>query len=634
MFVCPTCGRAEPRAGACAVDRSALVETRDPLLGTTLGRWRLARVLGEGGMGRVYLGVQPDIGGRVAIKVLSEACARNRELVERFFAEARAVNLIRHESIVSVLDLAVLDDGRPYIVMEYLSGPTLAAVVKRGPMPLGTLAALASEVLSALAAAHGAGVVHRDLKPDNVLVTRGGRAKVLDFGVAKLSPQAGLGDSPRTATGAVLGTPDYMAPEQVTGQTVDGRADQYAMGALLYECATGRRPFAGATLFELMLAQVQQMPDPPSTHRRDLPPAYEAVIMRAMAKAPAERFPSAEAMAEALGQAAAGLPPSEWLAVADEPGPGGARSPGALSRPPVPSTERADRGGRGRWWIYAAIVAAALGLGVAARGLFGGGGGGGAPASPVASAPVDAAVVAEVDSAASAPAMPAAPTTIAPPAVATAPPPVVATPPVGSPVARPPVDAGVRDAAIVAIDAAIATPVAIDAATAAPGPLRPGQRLERPRDYDPRRFDAIAYLGKARALARELAPDAALTVFDVDGVGADGLANLTLSDDYSATYEFRSPAASKRPDVPAGVEVEIPCMVYVEAGPRGVEAWVVTRDACREPLRPRPRCTLAQVWAKVLTGRAPAGAVAQIDYLWDGWFVQFDDLSESALDDC
>ena len=306
--VCPECGRSWPSDGHCGDDGAALAPGRDSLLGVTIGRWRLARVLGEGGMGRVYLGVQPAIGSRVAIKVLSEACARDRALVDRFFAEARAVNLVRHEHIVGVLDLAWLDDGRPYIVMEFIDGHTLGALARRGPMPVALIAALVGEVLSALAAAHAIGIVHRDLKPDNVLVTAAGHAKVLDFGIAKLAPQLRRGDSPRTATGALLGTPDYMAPEQIAGGAIDGRADLYALGALLYECVTGQRPFAGANVFELLRAQVEDLPPPPDVLRPDLPPALTAVIMRALAKRADHRFPTADAMAAALAAATAGVP--------------------------------------------------------------------------------------------------------------------------------------------------------------------------------------------------------------------------------------------------------------------------------------------------------------------------------------
>jgi serine/threonine-protein kinase len=159
----------------------------DVLLGQMIGSWRVARLLGAGAMGRVYRAVQPAIGGRVAIKVLTVEAAGNRELVERFFAEARAVNLIHHENIVTVVDLATLPDGRPYIVMDYLDGAPLSAVIRRqGALPLGGVCLFIEEVLRALAAAHGKGIIHRDLKPDNLFVTAGGHARVLDFGIAKL----------------------------------------------------------------------------------------------------------------------------------------------------------------------------------------------------------------------------------------------------------------------------------------------------------------------------------------------------------------------------------------------------------------------------------------------------------------
>ncbi|MEZ4403248.1 MAG: serine/threonine-protein kinase [Kofleriaceae bacterium] len=648
MLVCPACGRRDAEPGFCGDDGTRLEPTRDALLGQTIGRWRLARVLGEGGMGRVYLGVQPDIGSRVAVKVLSEACTRDRELVDRFFAEARAVNLIRHESIVSVLDLAWLDDGRPYIVMEYLAGATLAALIQRGPMPLGTLAGMVGEVLSALAAAHRAGIVHRDIKPDNVLVSGGGRAKVLDFGIAKLGPQAAQGQSPRTATGAVLGTPDYMAPEQVTGGVIDNRTDLYAIGALLYEAVTGRRPFAGATLFELMLAQVQVLPDPPSAHRHDLPPAFEAVIMRALAKRPDDRFPSAEAMAAALAEATATLPPAAWAAVSGELGAVGVRSPAGPQPAPSGLGRAAPDGAapptlptrRRRWPLAALGVSAAAAIAVMAVVVAGGGA---ATATPppadLASArqpatDVDAAV-GPIDAAIIAPAP--TPIAVAPPAPA-----APATPPVARPATGPTPATGSSAAAPVTPPPPPPPPPppSVDAGVPTLGPgvtvsLTAGKRITGPRDYDPRRFDARGYLPKALALARQLAPDARLVTFDVDGVGSDGRADLTLASDFDGHYEFRSPASSKRPDMPPGVPVDIPCMVYVDVTPATVEAYVVTREKCTEALRPTPRCTLAQVWSKALTGRVPANAVAQIDYLWDGWFVQVgDDLSESVPDDC
>ena len=321
-FVCGDCGKSYERAGYCAADGRPLVESDDPLLGTEIGRYRLASLIGEGGMGRVYRAVQPVIGSRVAIKILSDQCARSPDLLERFFAEARAVNLIRHESIVSVLDMAKLDDGRPYIVMEFIEGQTLGQIVRAGgPTPLGGLVQCMGEVLSALAAAHAIGIVHRDLKPDNVLITVEGHAKVLDFGIAKLGRGLANQLSPRTATGALLGTPAYMSPEQITGAAnVDARTDVYAAGVVLFEAATGRTPFRGEALFDLMRAHLEQPPPSPRLYRGDLPPTFEHVILTALAKDPAHRFQSATAMAQALGHAGSELAPDQWRPLSSRSG--------------------------------------------------------------------------------------------------------------------------------------------------------------------------------------------------------------------------------------------------------------------------------------------------------------------------
>src|ERR1700744_4413554 len=173
MFVCSECGAAQAQAGFCPSDGHPLAPIGDDtLLGAQIGAYRIARLLGIGGMGRVYKAEHPQIGSRVAIKVLSRDFIVRRDLVERFFAEAKAVNVIRHVNIVTVLDLATLPDGRPYIVMEYLDGAPLAAAIEAGhPLPIGGIARLASEVLDALGAAHAKGIVHRDLKPDNIYVT-------------------------------------------------------------------------------------------------------------------------------------------------------------------------------------------------------------------------------------------------------------------------------------------------------------------------------------------------------------------------------------------------------------------------------------------------------------------------------
>ena len=282
--------------------------TRDAFVGQQVARYRITRLLGKGGMGRVYLAVHPEIGSRVAIKVLSDEWADAPDVLDRFFAEARTVNLISHDNIIKVLDLDRTPAGRPYIVMEYVEGKTLREVIALGEAPLGGVAHVMTEVLLALEAAHRAGVVHRDLKPDNVMVTASGHAKVLDFGIAKLATDRSL----RTRTGAAVGTPPYMAPEQILGEPLDGRTDLYAAGVMLYELVTGTRPFDGATDFQIMQAHLSAVPPAPRALRPDLPEAIEAVILQALAKKPAERFDSARAMAHAIRVASASVPEAEW----------------------------------------------------------------------------------------------------------------------------------------------------------------------------------------------------------------------------------------------------------------------------------------------------------------------------------
>jgi serine/threonine protein kinase len=282
----------------------------DPLLGVTVGSWKLTYLLGAGGMGRVYAAVQPEIGAKVAIKVIKPDSPP--DVVERFFNEARAVNLIHHENIVDVIDLGKLPDGSPYIVMEHLDGASLGALLRRGRIASGTLASIVEQVLSALAAAHAKNVIHRDLKPDNVFVSPSGHATVLDFGVAKLARPEGVAS---TQSGNLLGTPAYMSPEQARSQPLDARSDLYSVGVILYEGATGRLPFGADNLFDLLDRIVRATPPTPRSIDPAIPEALEAVIVRAMAKEPSERFASASEMRDALTAAVVGLPRPSAIAL-------------------------------------------------------------------------------------------------------------------------------------------------------------------------------------------------------------------------------------------------------------------------------------------------------------------------------
>ncbi len=271
---------------------------QDELLGRTVGNYRVARLLGKGGMGAVYLGVHPELGSRVAIKVITHAGAGDGSAVQRFFAEARNVNLVRHDGIVNVLDLAHLPDGRPYIVMEYVAGASLTEWLRRG-LGARRLIGMGIEILETLAAAHEKGIVHRDLKPDNVMVTPEGRVKLLDFGIAKLRVE-GEATQHLTSTGAVIGTPTYMSPEQALARPTDARSDLYSFGILLYQGLAGDVPFKGNSLYELLQQHVAVPAPALALTRADLPEALSQTLARTLAKNPAERPQSAHELRSQL----------------------------------------------------------------------------------------------------------------------------------------------------------------------------------------------------------------------------------------------------------------------------------------------------------------------------------------------
>ncbi|HEX8910583.1 MAG TPA: serine/threonine-protein kinase, partial [Anaeromyxobacteraceae bacterium] len=296
----------------------------DPLLGAMVGSFRVQRLLGRGGMGTVYLAEHPVIGSKVAIKFLHESMCTSPELVGRFYDEARAVNLIGHENIVAIFDLGLLPPSRYYIVMEFLDGAPFSALLRAGRVAPSTSLEILLQLADALRAAHDRGVVHRDLKPENVfLVRRRGRehfVKLMDFGIAKLGTRQA---DPRTAAGIIVGTPEYMAPEQCENGPIDRRADVYALGVLAYEAVTGRLPFTGPGIPQVLLAQLQQKPIPPRELDPALTPALEAVILKALRKRPEDRFQDMAAFAAALEEARRGLDNAGGAGVAPQGARGG-----------------------------------------------------------------------------------------------------------------------------------------------------------------------------------------------------------------------------------------------------------------------------------------------------------------------
>jgi tRNA A-37 threonylcarbamoyl transferase component Bud32 len=290
---CPACG-APLRAGA----RRRGGREKD---GVVADRYRLVELLGEGGMGRVYKAEHIRMGKALALKLLREDFAREPAAAERFLAEARAVSRLSHPHTIAVFDFGEAGPrGGLYLAMEYVPGEDLAAVLRAGgPLPEARARELGRQILGSLAEAHEAGVVHRDMKPGNVMLmrTRSGEdfAKVLDFGIAALRDDtaAGAGD-------AIVGTPAYLAPEQARGAAVDGRTDLYALGCVLYELVAGRPPFVAPSPMAVVSAHLSQEPPALAKLAPGVSRAFAEVVHRALAKRPEDRFPSADAMREAL----------------------------------------------------------------------------------------------------------------------------------------------------------------------------------------------------------------------------------------------------------------------------------------------------------------------------------------------
>ncbi|HEU4529250.1 MAG TPA: Stk1 family PASTA domain-containing Ser/Thr kinase [Actinomycetota bacterium] len=308
------------------------------------GRYRVERELGRGGMAKVYLGADTVLGRQVAIKLLAPQFAEDESFVQRFRREAQAAARLSNPNVVSVFDTGT-DGGVHFIVMEYVEGRTLEDYLAGGGriMPDRALE-IAEDVCGALSAAHAQGVIHRDIKPGNIMLTPSGQVKVADFGIARMTTTA----ETVAQTAAVLGTASYLSPEQAQGEPVDGRSDIYSLGCVLYEMVTGRPPFLGDSPVAVASKHVLEQPTLPSKLNRDVSPDLDAVILRAMAKNAANRYQTAEELRSDLERVRRGLPVETTPLLAPPP-PAATQvmtpAGGGTQVMPPPEPERS------RWWI-------------------------------------------------------------------------------------------------------------------------------------------------------------------------------------------------------------------------------------------------------------------------------------------
>ena len=320
------------------------------MVGTTIGKYHVLDRVGRGGMGTVYRAVDEILHREVAIKVLNSEL-NDPEIAKRFRAEAVTVARLSHPGIATIYEL-FQHDGQWMMVMEFVRGETLEHLVERmGALSPQRAAELCMQALTALAHAHSMGVIHRDLKPANLMMTESGAVKIMDFGIARVS-----GSEHLTSAGFMMGTPAYMAPEQVLGHEIDARADLYALGVVFYRLTTAKLPFKGDTPFAMVQSQVNDPPTPIGMLRPDLPAWADQVVQRALAKAPADRFQSAVEFYEAFSRCLAGLPmaatynpsgPTELLHTPSRPMPTGTMAqgtwPGGQTLPPAYGGEAASR---------------------------------------------------------------------------------------------------------------------------------------------------------------------------------------------------------------------------------------------------------------------------------------------------
>jgi serine/threonine-protein kinase len=443
-----------------------------PGIGETIGSYQILKQLGSGAMGEVYLAEHRHLKRKAAVKLLAPELVGRPDLLERFFLEARATSAIAHAGIVQVFDCEVDATGRPYIVMEFLDGETLAAVLaQRGALPGRTAARLARGMAEALEAAHAKGIVHRDLKPENIFVQAQppDSVKLVDFGIAKLAGDFRAGQVHQTRSGSIMGTPLYMSPEQCRDSAnLDSRTDLYSLGCVLYEMLTGRPPFTHANLGDLVVAHMTETPQDARALDPSVPPPLAVLAADLLKKDPAARPPGMRAVADRLAAFIGGMTtvpevPSSGPAAARQP----TKSKTTFGDSAAEMVEGAPPRKRGPLTL---VVAAALGLGAGglafSRFLPHGAASGPAP-------------VAAATSAAPAPAGPSPPPApvVAPPAsVAPAPPPVPAPPHEQLSAAKEAAATGKKKGHHHGVEVAVASPPP-SAAAASSAPAAPASEL-------------------------------------------------------------------------------------------------------------------------------------------------------------
>ena len=370
MKVCPVCGTEYgDDAAFCSRDRSSLrpaAEGNAPgLIGQLIGeRYQVERRLGEGGMGEVYLARHLLMGRLCALKVMSQSLSRDPDAVSRFNREATNASRIAHPNVCAVYDFGLTPDGLVYLAMEYVEGRALSQVLdQEGPLSVQRAATLVVQCAHGLQVAHDLGIVHRDLKPDNIMVTPAKErevAKLVDFGIAK-AVESGPGQRV-TKTGFVVGTPEYMAPEQLAGDPLDGRSDQYALGLVFYRAITGTLPFEGSTVQETLVKRLTDPPRPLAMARPEgrFPAGLQGVMDRALARNPEDRYPTVTAFSDAVGEIVRGD------AVATRP----MEAARAHDPLPIPPTRQTTRQGQPAGVRFAIAAGAVLVAGAGAWAIF------------------------------------------------------------------------------------------------------------------------------------------------------------------------------------------------------------------------------------------------------------------------